>query len=616
MRGAQVLFSQALPGPGCGWRPSAPRARQGVLFCPDRGLFRADFGGRRAVTALPLGGEIPADAILSGEYLALRYADHVEIRRGPAFDAFLWSFPAGLQDPIALGRGHAFLAAAEGPLRAFVLRTGQLDWQREDAAAALRFHDGELFVLTHARTLLAVDERGRPLYGYEPGREGEDPVLLPGRDWLVVHNADGTRARLNRGLLRIMGGNRDHLLRGARAKGRGGDPRGALRELDAVLALEPGNGTAWREKARLLAQTGAARADQTRAWKQAARSPGTAPWSADPALSGLASGLGASWAWKRQAGPRFFPVLSGERQFSFYVENDNLTLVVLENRTGALKTSFRFPEPLDLKVSAWIGDTLLVSSPSHLFLMAPTKGAGILAQIPLRSPVCGALLLPQGLLLSDWNGNVQLIDPATRATVWETRLGRGGVLLARGEAAAGSAPDQVDAFEIEGAWHGLRLKDGKALGTMPMPPGTITEVHAGRDLAYAGYNEGLIVAVNRNRAAVAWQQDMGEQIFSLSGRGDQVLLVGTASKRILNIHARTGIVQAQAQVPTHLFNRPLLTANGYWVGTTEPALERRSLTHQVLQKFPLTDMPGTPSQAGAGIAVSTLDNFILVFPVR
>src|SRR5690606_26722662 len=111
-----------------------------------------------------------------------------------------------------------------------------------------------------------------------------------------------------------------------------------------------------------------------------------------------------------------------------------------------------------------------------------------------------------------------------------------------------------------------------------------------------------------------WQRDMGEQIFSLSGRADQLLLVGTASKRVLHLEARTGGVVSQAQVPMYLFNRPLLAGDGYWAGTTEPALERRSLAHEVLQKYPLTGMPGTPSLVGGNIAVSTLDHFILAFP--
>jgi len=610
LRGESEVYSHALPGPGCVWNPSTPRARQGILFCPDQAVFRADFS-RRLLTNVPLSGDPPAAVLHAGESLALRYSDRIEFRRGPGYDAFVWGFPSSLQDVVALGRSHAFIAATDGPLRAFSLRSGQLDWQRDDGASTLRAHGGDLLVLTHARVLLAVDERGRQLYAYETGWDGDEPALLPTRDWVVVQNADGRRVGLSRELMRLTGGSRDHLLRGERESLRRGDARGALRELDALLALEPGNGTAWREKARLLAATGAARAEQARAWTNAARSHGAAPWSADPAFTALAGGLGASWVWKRQPGPRFFPVLTGGRQFAFYIENDNQTVVVLDARTGTLKTSFRFPEPLDLKITTWTagGDTLLVSSPTRLYVMVPGRANGIATQIPLRNPVSHSLLVPEGILVSDWNGNLQRINLATRETLWEARLGRGGLLLAR----AGNA-EQVDVFEVEGGWHRVRLEDGKVLSEARMPPGTITEVHAGRDVAVAGYNEGLIVAMDKQRGAIAWQRDMGEQIFSLSGRGDQFLLVGTASKRVLTIHGRTGLIQSQAQVPSHLFNRPLLAGDGYWVGTAEPALEKRSLTHEVLVKYPLTDMPGTPSGTGGGIAVSTQDNFILVFP--
>jgi hypothetical protein len=285
--------------------------------------------------------------------------------------------------------------------------------------------------------------------------------------------------------------------------------------------------------------------------------------------------------------------------------------VILDVRSGKLKGSYRFPEQLDLKVAAWSGDTLVVSSATRLYLMAPLRSPGVLAQIALRNPVGQALMGPEGLLLSDWNGNLQLVDLAARRPRWEIRLGRGGLLLAREKNAA-----EIDVAEIEGAYHRIRIQDGQSLGSLRLPPGTITEIHAGNELAYVGYNEGLIVGIDRARTAIAWQRDMGEQIFSLSGRGDQVLIVGTASKRILNLRGKTGAPQSQTQVSTYLFNRPVLTDEGYWIGTTEPALEKRSYAHVVLLKLPLTDMPGTPSLVGPGIAVSTLDNFILLFPAR
>ena len=163
MRGTQTLFTHPLPGPGCAWRPAVPGGRRGVILCPDRGLLRADFG-RRVVSSLSLGGDAPSEAMLSGEYLVIRYPDRIEIRRGSSFDAALWTLSAGLQDPVALGRSHLFHASSEGSLRAFALRTGQPEWQREQDAAALSFRDGELIVTASDRTLTVLSERGRPLY--------------------------------------------------------------------------------------------------------------------------------------------------------------------------------------------------------------------------------------------------------------------------------------------------------------------------------------------------------------------------------------------------------------------------------------------------------------------
>jgi hypothetical protein len=436
-------------------------------------------------------------------------------------------------------------------------------------------------------------------------------LLLPTQDWLVVHRPDGQRVRLNRELMRLAGNDRGYLLQGVREKWKRRETSAAVAALSELLELEPGNGEAWREKAHILRASGGARKDISAAWLQTCRSLSVAPWSEDPALSQLAQSVGASWAWKRLAGPRFFPVPVAGRRLSFYVENDNQTLVLLDNESGALKTSYRFPEPLDLKVAAWFGDTAVVSSPTRLYLLAPFQAAGVQAQIPLTQPICQALAAPEGLLTSDWNGNLQLLDLASRNVLWERRLSHNGLLLSR---ARGS--DVLDVFEIEGGYHGVHLPSGRVLSQVPLPPGTITECHSGRQYAFAGFNEGLLLSVDRERGAIAWQKDMGEQIFSMSGRGDQTLLVGTASKWLLNVSGATGAVQSQVQLSTYLFNRPLLVDDGYWVGTTAPALEKRSLSHSLLTRLALTDMPGTPSLAGNGIAIATLDHFILRFPNR
>jgi hypothetical protein len=190
---------------------------------------------------------------------------------------------------------------------------------------------------------------------------------------------------------------------------------------------------------------GSPKKEQAEAWLQAGRSQVTAAWSDDPVLRNLSRSLGASWVWKRHPGPRFFPTLTAGHRLSFYVENDNQTLALLENETGELQNSFHLPEPLDLKATFWLGDTVVVSSAGHIYLLSAARNPGILAQITLPSPICQALPVPGGLIYSDWHGKLRFIELPSRRVRWELSLGHGGLLMDRAR-----NPDMLDVFEIEG----------------------------------------------------------------------------------------------------------------------------------------------------------------------
>jgi hypothetical protein len=80
------------------------------------------------------------------------------------------------------------------------------------------------------------------------------------------------------------------------------------------------------------------------------------------------------------------------------------------------------------------------------------------------------------------------------------------------------------------------------------------------------------------------------------------------------LQAATGSLLSQVRIQSYLFNRPTVIDHGYWLGTTEPALEKRNFNNELLLKFKLPDLPGSPVMFGNSIFIGTLDNFILSFP--
>ncbi|HLP40746.1 MAG TPA: PQQ-binding-like beta-propeller repeat protein, partial [Fibrobacteria bacterium] len=342
---------------------------------------------------------------------------------------------------------------------------------------------------------------------------------------------------------------------------------------------------------------------------QSSRSLSTPPWSAGPTLRGLSAGLGANWVWKRQFGPKFYPTLVPHKEHSFYLENDNQTLVLLNHETGALVNSFHFSEELDMKVGMWKGDTILVSSPSRLYMLSPLLNPGGVGQHPLRNPVCQAQAVPGGVVFSDWYGGLNMLGLPDRTLRWERQLGQSGLLVGKAKQV-----EYLDIIDLEGQYFAVNPASGKVLWTLKLPPGTITESFSNKDHVFAGYNQGTLICIDRATQKVLWSREFGEQIFSLSGNRDNTLVLTTASKKLICLQALTGTVLSQVRIQSYLFNRPTVTEQGYWLGTTEPALEKRNFNHELLFKYKLPDLPGSPILFGNSIFIGTLDNFILSFP--
>ncbi|MEO7426340.1 MAG: PQQ-binding-like beta-propeller repeat protein [Fibrobacteria bacterium] len=606
-RGGKLFWDVPLEQEGCAWSSPPDRSQQGVLQCADNQLLLVD-ARKRLLKPIPGITDKALQVSWEGDYLAVRYIDRFEIRTGAAFETVKWGLPSMLQEKLVLGNGRAYLVGTKGTVKSLRVESGQLEWQLDMLASQAVAFDGVLIATTFAQTVVCLDTRGKPLWSYEYGWDKE-PALLPNEEWVVLHYGDGKRVKLNRELLRVTGNADGFKFLDYHGKEAEKDWKGALASLANVISLEPGNGEAWKFRAAVLHNTGASKPEQVQAMVEASRSQSTPTWANGQVLRGLATGLGANWVWKRQYGPKFYPNLIPRKDLSFYLENDNQTLVLLNHETGDLVNTYRFSEELDMKVALWKNDTICVSSPSRLYLLSPALNAGGLGQFPLKNPVCQAQALGGGVIYSDWYGGLSMIGLPDRTLRWERQLGQSGLYLGKVKTV-----DYLDVVDLEGNYFAIQPTSGKILWGLRLPSGTITETFSNKDFIYAGYSQGTLIAIDRARQSIAWSVDFGEQIFSLSGNRDNTLVLTTASKKLICVQAVTGAIMSQVRIQSYLFNRPTVIDHGYWLGTTEPALEKRNFNHELILKYKLPDLPGSPILFGNSIFIGTLDNFILSFP--
>ncbi len=606
-RQGQAYWVTPLEQDGCVWIPKPEKSMKGLLQCAENHIYHVDVHKKSIQPIAGIKSKVLSVAWES-DYMVVRYIDRFEIRNGSGFETVKWEMNSPLQEKIVLGNSRVYLVNAKGIVKSLKLETGQLEWQHDLLVSQMAAFDGVLFATTFAQTAVCLDLHGRTLWTHEYGWDRE-PMLLPNEEWLVLYYGDGRTLKLNRELLSITGNADNFKFREYHAKELQKDWKGALSALSQVLTLEPGNGEAWKSRAAVLKNIGGARQEQVQSLIEVSRSLQTPNWSSGSTLKNMAYGLGATWAWKRQFGPKFYPTLVPHKENSFYLENDNQTLVLLNHESGELVNSFHFSEELDMKVSVWKNDTICVSSPSRLYFIPPTLSKGGLGQIPLKNPVCQAQAVTGGLVYSDWYGGLNMVGFPDRTLRWERKLGQSGLLVGKSKYS-----ELLDIIDLEGKYFAVNPVSGKVLWSLPLAPGTITETFSNKDFIYAGYNQGTLICIDRARQSIAWTVDFGEQIFSLSGNRDNTLVLTTASKKLICLQASTGAMLSQVRIQSYLFNRPTVFDHGYWIGTTEPALEKRNFNHELLLKYKLPDLPGSPVMFGNSIFIGTLDNFILSFP--
>jgi outer membrane protein assembly factor BamB len=193
--------------------------------------------------------------------------------------------------------------------------------------------------------------------------------------------------------------------------------------------------------------------------------------------------------------------------------------------------------------------------------------------------------------------------------VWSKKISKNGMLINKP-----AGQNFLDVIDIQGRYFAVNPENGNIHFTEELPGGTITDFYSQDNLVFAGYDSGLLICLDKKKKKLLWSRNYSDQIFSLRSNGRDLLVITTSAKRLYCIQANSGGILSETVIQTTLVNKPTVTKNGYWLGTVEPALEKRNFNNKVLQKFSLTGPPGNPVIADSLILISTFDGFITSFP--
>ncbi len=578
------------------------------IQCSD-GIVQVDLN-KKTMHALKGQTEKPLNVFYQDRNLGLQTLNTFAWLTAPNYDTPKWTIPAQIQDQFYLNRQHIYVLNSKGTITSLNSSNGEIEWQKDFAAAQIILYEAGILVLTFNHNCLSLNREGKVLWNYEYGAD-QDPKFLPSEDKIWVHYADGKRIVLKTDLLKITAYSPTLKFQTYIPLSQKEDQNNAQSELKKILALEPGNGLAWNYRFSNLKNFGGLRTEAYQCLLEATRSTYVPASSNHPLLKNMATFLDANWIWKRKTGPAGYPNIIPHKNMTFFIEQDNQSITLINNAHGELINTFHFPEEIDGRIAFWKGDTLCVSSNNHLYFLAPNMPLGSVGQITLKNPLCQAIVINSNIIASDWQGHLFSISLGQQKILWNQKLGHTGFQILKSKGL-----DNVDAIDFEGHFYALNAKTGNTLWSFNLPAGTVTEVFAGKENVYAGYTQGQIVALDKNTKALLWSRNFGDQIFSLSGNHENVVLITLGSKKMLTLNAQTGETLAQTNFPNELFLKPAIGEKSYWIGTNEPALEKRNFNHQVLAKFKLPEMPGTPIISGNTLYISTAQNFLLSFPIN
>jgi outer membrane protein assembly factor BamB len=550
----QGSFKRTIPieDSKCEWHPVKQSMHSGIMHCNDSLLYLIDVATGSLKELPPLPGI--AYFVEAGKNTAvIQFFDHFEVRSGKLFSKTLWTGSSSLADKIYLTKSYLYTLDGKGMVSCYNLTSGRKRWQKEFEAKMLFPTDKEIYLITHYHSCLGVGADGDINWTYEFGRDAEiSPFLLNGH--MVLFYKNGRRIDLNLDFMKIFNKTSNTKLRNLIDNPTLLEAKSGLKYAENVLRLAPGNGLAWHYKYLCLKQINYSPSSILKALRHAAHSRHTPAWEFSPILNALNSVLNSQWIWKRAYGQKYFPTLVPEKKRLLYIENNNQTLVVLGSSAGKLLESVHIPEQLDSKICMWLEDNIIVSSPKNLYLVPSDKGSSSTKSFALAKPVCSSIIYDNMLILSDWFGNlrsIQIPQGFKNGFSWSKQVSKNGLLI-------NQPPEQtyLDITDIQGSYFAINPLDGRELFHTVLPQGIITDVYSQIDRIFMGYDNGLLISLDKKSRKIIWSKNLPDQIFSLDGDGKNMLVLTTSAREVFCIDAGSGKTYNKSVINTSVVNKP------------------------------------------------------------
>ncbi len=603
-----LLRSISYQGRNCQWHGGIQNSL-GILACRESLNYLVDTQ-TGYISPLPTAEESIEKALLFDDFAILQLSSKLQLWKGSRFNEKKWEVPFSKKSSFYSDGKNLLTSGEEGQIQFRNVKTGKIQWEKVINANNILLEDEEFIVCTPDNRFISFDYKGDAKWYYESDYNQElIPFLSNG--YLSLIHRNGQALSLNVDLMGVAYKKNNSMLEDFIQQLENGEPNAGLQFANKVLKMEPGNGLAWKFKYLYLSNQSPHSDLHIQALKKYCQSLLTPAWKNSPQLQQFKNALGANWIWKREPNPSVFPTMAVSDNNLVYMGRDNKSLIFINSQSGKLKHVWESNHSMDSKLFHINNGTLYFSGNERLMALNISQPDSQYFERHPLAPICSHSFIKDQIFISDWEGNLSKFQPNSTEGLllgWNKKISKNALLLSSVE-----GQSNLDAVEINGNYYSLSPITGEILFQLKLPEGTITDIHSQKQLVFAGYDNGLLICIDKNIKKVLWTRNFSDQIFSLSGNQKDLLVLTTSGKKIVCVNALNGGFLNESPLSLPLLNKPTVQEDSYWIATVEPSLEWRNFNHEQLASFKLPDLPGNPLISSKNVMVSTQDGFILAF---